>query len=163
MLRIWVDGSITNGPWGKKDQKHTIPHGFFGWVAVDGEGKVRGFASVDLGASPRSTGNTSEYLAVRSALKWVVDNNIVDQPISLMSDSQIVVNQINGEYQCHNPVLKTLYSGVRGLLAYIPAITIKWIRREDNTVADHLSKCLQAEYGGRQLSLNEVQTLCDGK
>jgi ribonuclease HI len=72
------------------------------------------------------TVNEGEYIAILEALQlgWLM-------PITILSDSQLVVNQVLGTYKCNYPRLREYRDEVRKLLERSKS-TIQWIPREEN-------------------------------
>lgn len=83
------------------------------------------------------TNNEAEYLALISALELVVALKIED--VSVFSDSELVVKQINGEYTCKSEKLFPLYCQAQALIGKIPRFGIIHIPRERNFIADRLA------------------------
>lgn len=142
MLNVFCDGSITGSHWGKKGHKDGPPHLWCGWVAKSTDGAIVHHHSLDMGEWPGGSANIAEYMAVRSALRWLAANHR-GQAITVHSDSQIVMYQLSGKYNCHNPILLKWRDHVRVLAGLFPRVTYTWIPREQNTEADVLSKGFQ--------------------
>jgi ribonuclease HI len=155
MLNIWCDGSITGSHWAPKGQKHTLPHLWCGWVAKTPDRQVVKHHSVDMGEWPGGSANVAEYMAVRSALRWLAGNHRA-HALTVHSDSQIVMNQLAGRCQTHNATLLKWRDHVRVLAALFPHVTYKWIPREQNKEADVLSKGFQI--WGRVPTWSEVDS-----
>ena len=153
IIEVWCDGSITGGPWGKKHEKHLPPHAWSGWVAR-GDGQVLHFQSVDLGEGDYMSANVAEYMAIRSALRWLGDK-YADQSLKINSDSQLIINQMKGVFTCSKPQLVRLRDSCLSMARKFPSVTYHWIRREHNREADVLSKALQI--WGRQPTWEEVE------
>ncbi len=62
------------------------------------------------------------------------DINSKDVELEIYGDSQLVVKQINGEYECKKPNLRVLRSKVKDLLKDFLSYKIFWIPREKNLV-----------------------------
>ena len=60
--------------------------------------------------------------------------------IEVRSDSNLLVQQVNGEWQVRNPKLKLLHERVSGLLPRFKRLQLKWIQRDENDEADVLTK-----------------------
>jgi len=106
---IYVDGS---GP----------PKCKFGYIIKEtGESVYKGRAGI--------TNTEAEYLAVLKALKRF-DNS--DDDITLYSDSQVVVQQLNQESAINNDSLRDLARKAWKRMAHIPYLKIKWIPRNKN-------------------------------
>ena len=77
------------------------------------------------------TSNQGEYLAILKALRWAYSNKHTN--ITILSDSQLVVNQITRRYATKNPVLLGLGRNVWGYLKLIgEEVKFIWIPREEN-------------------------------
>lgn len=142
MLKVYCDGSITGSHWAPKGQKDTLPHCWSGWVVKDAQDRHLHHHSLDLGEHPLNSANVAEYVAVRSALLWVVRNHPLDA-VRVYSDSQLVMRQLSGAYACHNERLAILKKSCEALAARLPSVTYTWIPREENQEADMMSKALQ--------------------
>lgn len=79
---------------------------------------------------------TAEYKAVILALTKAAELDITD--IDFYSDNLMVVNQINGMFQVHNPKFKSLYDQVIQLLFNFRRVHFHHIHREYNSLADSL-------------------------
>ena len=142
MLHVYCDGSITGSHWGKKNEKNTPAFGWTGWVVQTPEGVVLHHSSEALGTDETMSANVSEYTAVKHALRWLIVNDHRLHALKVFSDSQLVMFQLSGKYNCHVPRLLVLRDHVRKLAALFPQVTYNWIPREQNRYADFLTKSL---------------------
>lgn len=87
-----------------------------------------------------ATNNQAEYTAVIHALEWVSDNiEDTDIEIQFFLDSQLVVEQLNGNYKMKNEGLKPLFWQIRELIIGLGGkVSFTHIRREQNAEADRL-------------------------
>lgn len=85
----------------------------------------------------KTTNNVAEYTALLGSLKAVAEMGMDN--ISIYSDSELMVKQINGQYKVKNANLKILYSQCIRLLSGIKSWQINHIRREKNEEADALA------------------------
>ena len=83
------------------------------------------------------TNNQSEYSALILGLKQALTRDI--KCLQVYGDSQLVINQINGEYKVRNPGLQDLYKEVQDLQAHFESIVFTHVYREFNKRADQLS------------------------
>jgi len=83
-----------------------------------------------------TTNNVAEYTAVIEALQAA--ERIHAKTVSLFSDSELVVKQINGLYKVRSSSLAKLYAHVCRLIADFRRCDISHVRREKNTLADEL-------------------------
>jgi len=83
-----------------------------------------------------TTNNFAEYAAVCRALETAVQLDADD--IELFSDSQLVVNQLNGTYRLKSQKLRPLFNKARRLLKEFKRQKIIFIERSKNSRADSL-------------------------
>ena len=84
-----------------------------------------------------ATNNVAEYLGLIEALKYCIENNIMEVDIYL--DSLLVVQQVNLEYKVKSKKLQEYYNQALDLINKINNIKINHIRREFNKRADQLA------------------------
>lgn len=99
---------------------------------------------------PKVTNNVAEYRGVANALCYLTE--LTNTPaqhtpaIEIRSDSQLVVEQLNGRWKVKDADLRTIWTEcqerLRTLRARACAVQVQWIRREQNSEADKL--CNQA-------------------
>lgn len=138
-LNVYCDGSVTKPRYGDAVSAWCILDEDLNEISCGAEFVRRG--------TEDATVNVAEYSAVILALSDCSDTiwegvNV----INVRTDSQLIVRQINGEYQCNNVVLKELLSKC---LMYINdfkdlgiTVNVEWISRKENLRADSLSKSL---------------------
>jgi len=89
----------------------------------------------------KATNNIAEYEAAIAALRWIKDNKkIIDNSrVALLLDSELITNQLLGNFKTKNPTLKKLLESAK-LLEQNSKIRIsyKLIPREKNYEADFL-------------------------
>ena len=73
--------------------------------------------------------NEAEYLAIITALNNVINK---DNQIVILSDSQLVVNQINHKYGINNENLRKLATQVWVLEKKFYKFELHWLRRSEN-------------------------------
>ena len=86
------------------------------------------------------TNNWAEYAAVVLALQETLSRGENEAHIELLSDSSIVINQINGKYKVNRNrnKLHVMYDEAKELLEQFPNITFKHIPRDFSQDADNL-------------------------
>ena len=84
------------------------------------------------------TNNESEYLALIKGIKLCIEHNI--KIISIYADSELVVNQIKGDYKVKNNRMAILHKEALDQLSKLNSWKIKHILRDKNSEADELSK-----------------------
>jgi ribonuclease HI len=84
-----------------------------------------------------ATNNVAEYLALIEGLKYCVDNKV--QNVIFYLDSNLVVEQIMGNYKVKSENLKEHYEEAVNLISHIENFSIHHIYRENNKRADQLA------------------------
>jgi ribonuclease HI len=89
--------------------------------------------------SPQATNNVAEYTAAIRALEWLVGQGYTGS-VLVLGDSELVIKQMNGEYEVRAEHLKAYHARLGQLSAKFGEVKFVWIPREDNQRADELSK-----------------------
>ena len=89
--------------------------------------------------------NEAEYYAIINALQIIGKDYESSEYISIYTDSQLIYNQIIGDWRCNNAHLKSLLNEVLrlvGELKKVPLMLFYWCPRENERqqIADKLSK-----------------------
>lgn len=87
-----------------------------------------------------ATNNQAEYTAVLEALKYLNENfSDKDLEMEFFLDSQLVVEQLNGNYKLKNEGLKPLFWEIRDLIFSLGGkVSFSHVPREKNKTADKL-------------------------
>jgi len=92
-----------------------------------------------------ATNNEAEYRAIIKALEvltksqWFGENNMAGKEVVCRLDSQLVVEQINGNYKIKQPHLQVFIAEIRTLVEQMHLnISFVHIPREENKKADKL-------------------------
>jgi ribonuclease HI len=123
-IRLYADGAARGNPG---------PAGA-GAVIVSPEGHIVAKVGKYLG---ENTNNVAEYMGLILGLKRAKAMGIKE--LEVLSDSELMVRQLKGEYAVKADHLKALHEEARALLKAFPAIEIRHIPREDNAAADEMS------------------------
>ena len=84
-----------------------------------------------------TTNNQAEYQAIIAGLEKAV--SLGGKNVSVKSDSELVVSQINGQFKIKNVALRPLYQKVVQLIGKLESFSISYIPRERNRQADGLA------------------------
>jgi ribonuclease HI len=87
-----------------------------------------------------ATNNVAEYQALIRALEKA--RELGGKRLAIQSDSDLMVQQMKGQYKVKNPGLVALYEKAKELCKPFDSVTFRHIRREENSRADRL--CNQA-------------------
>jgi ribonuclease HI len=106
----------------------------YGAVITDDTGQTIAELSEFLGVR---TNNYAEYSGLLAVLDWVIKNN---RPrVKLVSDSELMVKQIQGKYKVNSPDLKPLWQEARNRIAKLEKFEISHALRHKNKDADALA------------------------
>ncbi len=115
--------------------------GVAGWgFVIEGPGlRIEDCGLATRPYSPHSTNNVAEYVGAIRALEHLRSKGYTGEVI-VEGDSQLVVRQMNGKYEVRAEHLKAYHDWLSQLARSFQRVEFRWIRREENTVADALSK-----------------------
>lgn len=82
--------------------------------------------------------NYAEYAALLVALEYAAASG--SSRLEVFSDSEVVVRQITGSYNCQSPLLRDIHNACRDIISKFQDFAITHIRRENNGDADRLAK-----------------------
>ena len=124
MITAFFDGGARGNPG---------PAGY-GVYIVDEKGEMLAELSGSLGVA---TNNVAEYHGLIAALQWAANRDL--KAIAIKGDSQLLIEQMKGNYKVKNEGLKPLYLKARLLVMQIGNVTFEHVCREQNKDADRLS------------------------
>lgn len=94
----------------------------------------------------RTSNNTAEYSAFNAILKELLRRKLHTEEVTIYGDSQLVIYQhsIDPRYKKKWRILKGLYVPLareaESLVGQFTRLNLTWIPREENSIADELSK-----------------------
>ena len=98
----------------------------------------------------KATNNVAEYEALLAALDYALRHHHLR--LKVLSDSELLVRQIQGRYKVKSNDLKPLHQRARQMIERLEAFHIEHVRREQNREADRLvNKALDAADAGTSL------------
>ena len=83
-----------------------------------------------------ATNNVAEYRALVAGLARAVELGLTE--VDVISDSELVVRQMRGEYRVKNEALRELSREAERLARKLPRVSYRAVRREHNKLADEL-------------------------
>ncbi len=83
-----------------------------------------------------ATNNVAEYSALIAGLEKAVDLGV--RELEVISDSELMVKQMRGEYKVKNAALRELSLRAAALARDLDRVTYTAVRREHNELADRL-------------------------
>jgi ribonuclease HI len=100
----------------------------------------------EAGTLGKMTNNQAEYTALVRALDHAARIG-TSHSLVILSDSELMVRQMKGEYRVKNGDLRPLFEQAQRLAKQFPTVELQHIRREANREADRL--CNEALDGQR--------------
>ena len=130
MIEVWIDGLC----------EPVNPGGTacIGYI-IKKEGKVLAKTSQVVGRGKGMTNNVAEYTALIQALEKIQQLGLARQEILVRSDSKLVVNQMNGNWEVKAPLILPLNRKAKTMTTTMN-IKFNWVPREQNTEADALCR-----------------------
>src|SRR5437660_12506630 len=105
----------------------------YGVVVRDSKGKVITELGAYLGLQ---TNNFAEYSGLLAALEFAQKQNLPG--LNIVSDSELLVKQMKGQYRVSSPALKELVDRARRLSGQLQHFSIQHVLPADNNDADRL-------------------------
>jgi ribonuclease HI len=105
----------------------------YGYVVEAEDGTVLAAHGEAIGTA---TNNEAEYRALIAGLEKAVELGVDD--LEVVSDSELVVKQMRGEYEVKKPALQNLSVEASRLARQLGSVTYTAVRREHNELADRL-------------------------
>jgi ribonuclease HI len=105
----------------------------YGYVLEDEDGTVLAAHGERIGIA---TNNVAEYSALVAGLEKAIELGLDE--VEVVSDSELMVKQMRGEYRVKNEALQELWSKARRLAGQVGSVGYTAVRREHNKLADKL-------------------------
>lgn len=95
----------------------------------------------------RTTNNVAEYRGLLAALDWALEQG--RNRLRVVSDSELMVKQIQGRYKVASPDLRPLYEEAKRRIARLERFRIEHVLRGKNREADRLANLAMDRGTGR--------------
>ena len=105
----------------------------YGYVLEAEDGTVLDARGEAIGVA---TNNVAEYRALVAGLAKAVELGLDE--LEVVSDSELLVKQMRGEYKVKNAALQELNAAAEALARRVGRVTYTAVRREHNELADRL-------------------------
>jgi len=106
----------------------------YGVHVEDAQGRTIGDLSEFVG---RKTNNFAEYSGLLAALQFAIEQG--HRRLKVVSDSELMVKQIKGQYRVNSPELRPLYEEAKRRIGQLDSFQIQHVLREKNRHADRLA------------------------
>jgi len=129
-FKLFFDGACWPNPGGKAS---------YGWaVSDDGQFHEEGCAIIGQGAT--MSNNVAEYYGLYQGLKFMKEKGFQEADIHCFGDSKLVVEQMSGRWRVKGGLYVDAFKLAYCMSKEFKCLTISWIPREQNNLADWLSK-----------------------
>ena len=105
----------------------------YGYVLEDEEGNVLAAHGERIGIA---TNNVAEYSALIAGLEKAIELGLDE--VEVVSDSELMVKQMRGEYRVKNEALRELYDEATALARRLRTVEYRHVKRAHNELADKL-------------------------
>jgi ribonuclease HI len=128
-MKLYFDGSCgPNNPGG---------YACFAFVISDNGKEVVRKTGIHC-QGEEATNNVAEYAGLIAGLEYMVENSLKN--VEIFGDSKLVINQVNEDWKCKAENLQPMLKAAHDLLPNFDSWEATWIPRDDNSLADGLSK-----------------------
>ena len=124
----WITANVDGGARGNPG-----PAGYGAYIR-GANGKPIAQLSEYLGIK---TNNFAEYSALLGALEYAIAHGY--RALKVISDSELMVRQMTGQYRVNSPDLKPMYEKARSLVRQLDKFVIEHVLRAKNQQADRLA------------------------
>jgi ribonuclease HI len=105
----------------------------YGYVLEAEDGTVLDARGETIGVA---TNNVAEYRALLAGLASALERGVDE--LEVVSDSELLVKQMRGEYKVKSPTLRELVDEAQALAGRLASVRFTAVRREHNELADRL-------------------------
>ena len=123
MTRLYTDGGARGNP----------GPAAYGFVLEDEDGTVLAAEGVAIGVA---TNNVAEYSGLIAGLERALALHV--PTLEVVSDSELMVKQMRGEYRVKNEALRRLFVRASELVRQLGSVEFRHVRRAHNELADRL-------------------------
>ena len=103
---------------------------------------------------PMSISNQAEYEAILRGLQ--LPQEVKANAIEIFGDSQLIINQLIGLYECKDDILRDYYEKCQSLIDGFPMVTIKHIPKAQNQEANRLAQSASSYQQIQEVFNNEI-------
>lgn len=129
-IKCFFDGACWPNPGGKAG---------YGWAVLD-DGYFQQQGSGVIGQGAAMSNNVAEYYAFYYCLENLKKMGLNKNSIEIYGDSKLVVEQMNGRWRVKKGLYVDAFKKAYCMLKEFSKTKVIWIPREENNLADYLSK-----------------------
>jgi hypothetical protein len=106
---------------------------------------------------PTVTNNQPEYEALLRGLQYLREAGAVS--VEVYGDPELVIKQLNGQYECNSDALRSYYEECREILKSFPLVTLQHVPREHNEEANRLAQSASGYKENQEAFGTEISAL----
>lgn len=109
-------------------------------VYIKNNGQILYEVGKYVGFGKKMSNNVAEYSGLLDALKFLKDKNLHMRKILVRGDSMLVIKQMSSKWRIRKGLYKPYALKAKKLVKKFKKMQFQWISRDDNGLADELSK-----------------------
>jgi ribonuclease HI len=125
--------------------------GGVGILLISPRGEMFEFA---IPIQPTVTNNQAEYEALLRGLQYLKEAKAIS--FEIYGDSELVIKQLNGQYECRNDNLRNYYEECKEILKSFQLVILQHIRREHNEEANRLAQSALGYRENQEVFANDI-------
>jgi ribonuclease HI len=103
---------------------------------------------------PTVTNNQAEYETLLRGLQYLKEAKAIS--VEIYGDSELVIKQLNGQYECRNDILRNYYEECKEILKGFQLVILQHIPREHNEEANKLAQSASGYRENQEVFANDV-------
>jgi hypothetical protein len=103
---------------------------------------------------PTVTNNQAEYEALLRGLQYLKEAKAIS--VEIYGYSELVIKQLNGQYECRSDILKNYYEECKEILKSFQLVILQHIPREHNEEANRLAQSASGYREKQEVFATEV-------
>jgi ribonuclease HI len=125
--------------------------GGVGILLISPRGEMFEFA---IPIQPTVTNNQAEYEVLLRGLQYLKEAKAI--LVEIFGDSELVIKQLNGQYECRNDILRNYYEECKEILKSFQLVILRHIPRENNEEANRLAQSASGYRENQEVFANDV-------
>jgi ribonuclease HI len=125
--------------------------GGVGILLISPRGEMFEFA---IPIQPTVTNNQAEYEALLRGLQYLKEAKAIS--VEIYGDSELVIKQLNGQYECKSDILRNYYEECKEILKSFQLVILQHIPREHNEEANRLAQSASGYRENQEVFAMEV-------
>jgi ribonuclease HI len=125
--------------------------GVTGILLISSRGEMFEFV---IPIQPTTTNNQAEYEVLLRGLPYLKEAKAIS--VEIYGDSELVIKQLNSQYECRNDILRNYYEECKEILKSFQLVILQHIPREHNEEANRLAQSALGYRENQEMFANDV-------